>query len=108
MDEVDLKREVGKVVTKYLTVRQQALWKGDKHLFKELARKVKVTKMYSNGWVADGIFFARQLTHHVVDRETQSKRKIVGMTGALRAKIEKFIDMHGNDFALKIQQARQK
>ncbi|CDH49359.1 histone-lysine n-methyltransferase [Lichtheimia corymbifera JMRC:FSU:9682] len=87
MDEVDLKREVGKVVTKYLTVKQQALWKGDKHLFKELARK---------------------LTHHVVDRETQSKRKIVGMTGALRAKIEKFIDMHGNDFALKIQQTRQK
>lgn len=40
MDEVDLKREVGKVVTKYLTVKQQALWKGDKHLFKELARKV--------------------------------------------------------------------
>lgn len=40
LNDVDLKREVGKVVTKYLSSKQQALWKGDKDLFKELARKV--------------------------------------------------------------------
>lgn len=40
LNDIDLKREVGKVVTKYLTCKQQALWKGDKHLFKDLARKV--------------------------------------------------------------------
>ncbi|KAI9314641.1 hypothetical protein BX666DRAFT_1862601 [Dichotomocladium elegans] len=86
MDELELKREIGKVVTKYLTVKHQALWKGDKHLFKELARK---------------------LTHHVVDRELHSKRKIHSMTNQLRAKIEKFIDLHGSDFVLKIHQSRQ-
>lgn len=40
LNDVDLKREVGKIVTKYLSSKQRALWNGDKHLFKELARKV--------------------------------------------------------------------
>lgn len=44
LNDIDLKREVGKVVTKYLSAKQQALWKGDKHLFKDLARKVKNTR----------------------------------------------------------------
>lgn len=44
LNEMDLKMEVGKVVTKYLSAKQQALWKGDKHLFKDLARKVKIKK----------------------------------------------------------------
>lgn len=41
LNDIDLKQEVGKVVTKYLSSKQQSLWKGDKHLFKDLARKVK-------------------------------------------------------------------
>lgn len=41
LDETELKKEVGKVVTKYLSAKKKDLWKGDKHLFKELARKVR-------------------------------------------------------------------
>lgn len=40
LDENELKKEVGKVVTKYLSAKQKSLWNGDKFLFKELARKV--------------------------------------------------------------------
>lgn len=40
LNDIDLKQEVGKVVTKYLSSKQQSLWKGDKFLFKDLARKV--------------------------------------------------------------------
>jgi hypothetical protein len=40
LDENELKKEVGKIVTKYLSSKQKTLWKGDKYLFKELARKV--------------------------------------------------------------------
>lgn len=47
LDEIELKKEVGKVVTKYLTVKQQELWHGDKRLFKELARKVRNTSCVS-------------------------------------------------------------
>lgn len=46
LDEVELKKEVGKVVTKYLTVKQRDLWHGDKQLFKELARKVRISVTY--------------------------------------------------------------
>jgi hypothetical protein len=41
LDETELKKEVGKVVTKYLSAKKKDLWEGDKHLFKELARKVR-------------------------------------------------------------------
>ncbi|KAI8972717.1 hypothetical protein BDB01DRAFT_455123 [Pilobolus umbonatus] len=81
LDENELKKEVGKVVTKYLSAKQKALWKGDKFLFKELARKI---------------------THHIVDREMQSSRKIQVVNSAVRTKIEKFIDSHGADLATKI------
>ncbi|KAI8371190.1 hypothetical protein EDC96DRAFT_501749 [Choanephora cucurbitarum] len=84
-NDVDLKREVGKVVTKYLSSRQQGLWKGDKHLFKDLARKV---------------------THHIVDKEMQSGRKIKSMDSSLRIKIEKFIDIYGADLCIKIRQTK--
>jgi hypothetical protein len=48
LNDIDLKQEVGKVVTKYLSSKQQSLWKGDKHLFKDLARKVIVHRtLYS-------------------------------------------------------------
>lgn len=40
LDETELKKQVGKIVTKYLSSKQKKLWNGDKHLFKELARKV--------------------------------------------------------------------
>lgn len=83
LNDIDLKREVGKVVTKYLSAKQQALWKGDKHLFKDLARKV---------------------THHIVDREIQSGRKIKAVDTALRIKIEKFIDAYGTDYVSKFMQ----
>ncbi|CAO3609000.1 unnamed protein product [Mucor hiemalis] len=83
LNDIDLKREVGKVVTKYLSAKQQALWKGDKHLFKDVARKV---------------------THHIVDREIQSGRKIKAVDTALRIKIEKFIDAYGTDYVSKFMQ----
>lgn len=41
LDENELKKEVGKVVTKYLSSKQKTLWNGDKFLFKELARKAR-------------------------------------------------------------------
>ncbi|OAD75126.1 hypothetical protein PHYBLDRAFT_158604 [Phycomyces blakesleeanus NRRL 1555(-)] len=81
LNDIDLKREIGKVVTKYLSARQQHLWKEDKNIFKDLARR---------------------MTHHIVDRELQSGRKIVAMNSALRTKIEKFMDLHGADFAGKL------
>lgn len=40
LSEIELKKAVGKIVTKYLSSKQKELWKDDKHLFKELARKV--------------------------------------------------------------------
>ncbi|KAI7871635.1 hypothetical protein BDF14DRAFT_1878475 [Spinellus fusiger] len=80
-DEGELKKEVGKVVTKYLSTRQSGLWHGDKHLFKELARKI---------------------THHIVDRESSSSRKFQGMDTSRRSKIEKFIDIHGQSFSARI------
>ncbi|KAI8343265.1 hypothetical protein BC941DRAFT_448086 [Chlamydoabsidia padenii] len=82
LDETELKKEVGKVVTRYLSsTKQKALWQGDKHLFKDLARR---------------------LTHHIVEREAQSNRKIGGMNTSLRGKIEKFIDIHGASFVDKL------
>ncbi|KAG0176944.1 histone methyltransferase set2 [Apophysomyces sp. BC1034] len=80
LDEAELKKEVGKVVIKYLSAKHTSLWHGDKHLFKELARKI---------------------THHIVNRESHSARKIQTMNAAVRAKIEKFIDAHGPEFAAK-------
>lgn len=47
LDENELKKEVGKIVTKYLSSKQKTLWKGDKYLFKELARKVGRIQMYA-------------------------------------------------------------
>ncbi|KAI7868641.1 hypothetical protein BDF14DRAFT_1724451 [Spinellus fusiger] len=85
-NDVDLKKEVGKIVTKYMSARQQSLWKGDKEVFKNLARKI---------------------THHVVDKELQSGRRMSSVTSAFRAKIEKFIDMHGVDFALKLKSRKE-
>lgn len=85
LDETELKKEVGKIVTKYLSSKQKSLWKGDKYLFKELARKI---------------------THHIVDREIQSSRKIHAMNSSVRSKIEKFIDAHGSDLVLKINRKR--
>lgn len=40
LTEVELKHQVGKIVTKHLTTKHKSLWKDDKALFKELARKV--------------------------------------------------------------------
>ncbi|KAI8347651.1 hypothetical protein BD560DRAFT_410925 [Blakeslea trispora] len=85
LDENELKKEVGKIVTKYLSAKQKQLWNGDKHLFKELARK---------------------MTHHIVDREIQSSRKIQTMNSSIRTKIEKFIDTHGPDLVIKVQRKR--
>ncbi|KAI8884269.1 hypothetical protein K501DRAFT_218017 [Backusella circina FSU 941] len=81
LDETELKKEIGKVVTKYLSTKKTDLWKGDKYLFKELARKI---------------------THHIVDRETQSSRKIHAMNSNVRSKIEKFIDAHGSNLVSKM------
>ncbi|KAI8099759.1 uncharacterized protein BX664DRAFT_377482 [Halteromyces radiatus] len=88
LDEADLKKEVGKVVIRHLngTSKNKALWNGDKYLFKELARK---------------------LTHHIVERETQSNRKVHAMNSALRGKIEKFIDTHGAAFATKLKSKKE-
>ncbi|KAI7902019.1 uncharacterized protein BX663DRAFT_456379 [Cokeromyces recurvatus] len=83
LNDIDLKKEVGKVVTKYLSSRQQKLWNGDKHLFKDLARKI---------------------THHIVDKELQSGRKIKSIDSSLRVKIEKFIDAYGTDYVTKFKQ----
>ncbi|KAI8641442.1 hypothetical protein BD408DRAFT_418044 [Parasitella parasitica] len=85
LDETELKKQVGKIVTKYLSSKQKNLWNGDKHLFKELARKI---------------------THHIVDREVQSNRKINSMNSGVKSKIEKFIDSHGAELALKVQRKR--
>ncbi|KAG0191058.1 histone methyltransferase set2 [Apophysomyces sp. BC1034] len=85
LNEIDLKREVGKVVTKYLSAKHQSLWNGDKHLFKDLARKI---------------------THHIVDREMRSGRKIRALTSPLRIKIERFIDAHGNDVVVKLSRSK--
>ncbi|KAI8085783.1 uncharacterized protein B0P05DRAFT_533685 [Gilbertella persicaria] len=85
LDENELKKEIGKIVTKYLSSKQKQLWNGDKHLFKELARK---------------------MTHHIVDREIQSSRKIQAINSNIRTKIEKFIDTHGADILVKVQRKR--
>lgn len=72
LNEIELKNEIGKVVIKYLSLtNQQCLWKGDKHLFKDMARKI---------------------THYIVDKEMKSGRKIKALDSNLRVKIEKFID----------------
>ncbi|KAI9247168.1 hypothetical protein BDA99DRAFT_526274 [Phascolomyces articulosus] len=81
LKEAELKQEVSKVVTKHLSSKK-TLWKNDKTLFKELARK---------------------LTHHIVDRENNSSRKIHSMNDSLKIKIERFIDDHGTDFVLKLE-----
>ncbi|KAF7732537.1 histone methyltransferase set2 [Apophysomyces ossiformis] len=81
LDETELKKEVGKVVIKYLSSKHTTLWRGDKHMFKELARK---------------------MTHHIVNRESHSARKIQAVNSSIRTKIEKFIDAHGSEFAAKI------
>jgi hypothetical protein len=44
------------------------------------------------------------VTHHIVDREIQSGRKIKVMDIALRIKIEKFIDVYGTDYVSKFLQ----
>ncbi|KAI7898484.1 uncharacterized protein BX663DRAFT_443046 [Cokeromyces recurvatus] len=80
LDEIELKKEVGKIVTKYLT-KQKHLWNNDKFLFKELARKI---------------------THHIVNRESQSSRKLQSIN-SVRSKIEKFIDTHGSELVVKVQ-----
>ncbi|GAN03894.1 set and ww domain protein [Mucor ambiguus] len=82
LDETELKKQVGKIVTKYLSSKQKKLWNGDKHLFKELARKT---------------------THHIVEREMNSNRKIYTMNSSVKSKIEKFIDAHGSEFVIKVQ-----
>ncbi|KAJ2962152.1 hypothetical protein NQZ79_g2632 [Umbelopsis isabellina] len=87
LSEVELKKEIGKVVTKYLSSKQKALWQGDKQLFKELARK-------------------QQITHHIVDREAQSSRKVQTVNSALRTKIEGFIDSHGVEVVNKLKRKR--
>ncbi|CEP14549.1 hypothetical protein [Parasitella parasitica] len=85
LDETELKKQVGKIVTKYLSSKQKNLWNGDKYLFKELARKI---------------------THHIVDREVQSNRKIHSMNSSVKSKIEKFIDSHGSELVLKVQRKK--
>ncbi|CAO3639002.1 unnamed protein product [Mucor hiemalis] len=85
LNENELKKEVGKIVTKYLSSKQKNLWKGDKYLFKELARKI---------------------THHIVDREKQSSRKIQTMNSSVKTKIEKFIDSHGSELVAKVNRKR--
>ncbi|KAI9279736.1 hypothetical protein BC943DRAFT_297902 [Umbelopsis sp. AD052] len=87
MSEVELKKEVGKVVTKYLSSKQKSLWQGDKELFKELARKI---------------------THHIVEREAQSSRKIQAVNAALRTKIETYIDSHGHEAVNKLKRKRKR
>lgn len=44
------------------------------------------------------------MTHHIVDREMQSGRKIKAMDTALRIKIGKFIDAYGTDYVSKFMQ----
>lgn len=51
LDETELKKEVGKIVTKYLSSKQKNLWKGDKYLFKELARKASICSFKSNIYI---------------------------------------------------------
>ncbi|GAB5586052.1 hypothetical protein Unana1_00952 [Umbelopsis nana] len=87
MTEVELKKEIGKVVTKYLSSKQKSMWQGDKDLFKELARKI---------------------THHIVDRESQSSRKLHSVNSALRTKIEAFIDSHGHEVVNKLKRKRKR
>ncbi|KAI8877244.1 hypothetical protein K501DRAFT_260728 [Backusella circina FSU 941] len=83
LNDIELKRQIGKIVTKYLSAKQQALWKGDRTLFKDLARKV---------------------THHIVDKEIQSGRKIKVVDTPLRMKIERFIDSYGPEHVAKYNQ----
>ncbi|CAO3647561.1 unnamed protein product [Cunninghamella echinulata] len=88
LDEAELKKEVGKIVTKYLSSsKNKPLWQGDKHLFKELARK---------------------LTHHIVEREVQSNRKVISINSSVRTKIEKLIDSHGDSFVTKIKSKKER
>ncbi|EIE89509.1 hypothetical protein G6F46_003760 [Rhizopus delemar] len=77
----ELKKAIGKIVTKYLSSKSKDLWNNDKYLFKEIARKI---------------------THHIVDRETQSSRKIQSINSSVRSKIEKFIDSHATELVSKI------
>ena len=46
------------------------------------------------------------MTHHIVDREIQSSRKIQTINNSIRTKIEKFIDTHGADIVVKVQRKR--
>ncbi|KAI8377796.1 uncharacterized protein BYT42DRAFT_357888 [Radiomyces spectabilis] len=86
-EDVKLKKEISKIVTKYLSAKHKLLWKGDKHLFKDLARKI---------------------THHIFDRETSAGKKMRTMSANLRIKIEKFIDSHGVSFVQKLERERKK
>ncbi|KAI9319832.1 hypothetical protein BX666DRAFT_1853288, partial [Dichotomocladium elegans] len=79
LGEAELKQEIGKIVTKYLSQKKE-IWNNDKSVFKELARK---------------------MTHHIVNRELKSSRRIKSINDSTRAKIEKFIDNHGAEFLQK-------
>jgi hypothetical protein len=48
----------------------------------------------------------RQITHHIVDREAQSSRKVQTVNSALRTKIEGFIDSHGVEVVNKLKRKR--
>ncbi|ORX51287.1 hypothetical protein DM01DRAFT_1087827 [Hesseltinella vesiculosa] len=82
----ELKKEISMVVTRSLT-KHKSLWDGDKQFFKELARKI---------------------THHIVEREIHSSRKLRTMNSALRSKIEKLIENHGASFVDKIKGKKHK
>ncbi|KAI8984592.1 hypothetical protein BDF20DRAFT_860774 [Mycotypha africana] len=84
LNDIDLKMEIGKVVTKYLSSRQQVLWNGDKLLFKDLARTI---------------------THFLVDREIQLDKKIKFLDAQYRSKIERFIDVYGSEYVAKLKQS---
>ncbi|KAI9251186.1 hypothetical protein BY458DRAFT_524060 [Sporodiniella umbellata] len=87
LSENDLKKAIGKIVIKHLSSKPKELWNDDKHMFKELARKI---------------------THHIVDREIKSSRKLQSMNNSIRTKIEKFIDAHGADLVSKLGRKRKR
>ncbi|CAO3689709.1 unnamed protein product [Rhizopus stolonifer] len=87
LNENELKKAVGKIVIKHLSSKPKDLWNGDKHMFKDLARKI---------------------THHIVDREIKSARRIQSINSSIRLKIEKFIDTHGVDLVSKLGRKRKR
>jgi hypothetical protein len=59
-------------------------------------------------WLTHSSCCSFQITHHIVDREAQSSRKIQAVNAALRTKIETYIDSHGHEVVNKLKRKRKR